>query len=112
MSLNLRRRWLKLLGVHLRDHNLSDAKLVSSSCPLLLWCFTGYDSIVAGLGGGVSANASAGVGFGVCVGATAATMQPHLVLVQVIEIVICCLDGVFEVSRTTHDFGIGRHVSY
>ena len=77
--------------VDISDHNLSDTKLVSSSCHLLLRCFTGYDSIVAGLGGGVGAGASVGVGVGV--GATAATMQPHLVFVQVIEIVICYLDG-------------------
>jgi hypothetical protein len=70
---------------------LSDAELIWSSCPLLLRCFTDYASIVTGLGGGVGAS----VGIGVGVGATTATLHPQLALVQVIEKMICCLDGVF-----------------
>ena len=88
--------------MHLRDHNLSDAELVWSSCPLLLWCFTGYDGIVAG----------DSVGVGVGVGATVVTLHPHLVSVQVIEKMICCLDGVFFEASRTPDFGVARHVSY
>ena len=44
--------------------------------------------------------------------ATAATLHLQLVFVQVIEIMMCCLDGVFFEATRTPDFGVARHVSY